>query len=118
MWSEVLVKLDCTNKSLQGKSATLDVASNLLSGLAKNIQHLRDEGEVHKYEAKAKNVCDSMSIKSSFTVKRLRKVERMTEDEAHLICAEKSFELECFKVYDRLISEIKKQIRYLSHHFF
>ncbi|GBN36368.1 hypothetical protein AVEN_183503-1 [Araneus ventricosus] len=46
-WSEALVKLDCTNKSLQG-SATLDVASILLSGLAINIQHLRDEG-VHKY---------------------------------------------------------------------
>ncbi|GBN20243.1 hypothetical protein AVEN_177255-1 [Araneus ventricosus] len=112
MWSEVLVKLDYTNKSLQGKSATLDVASSLLSGLAKNIQHLRDEG-VRKYEAKAKNVCDSMSIKSSFAVKRLRKVKKMSgemaEDDAHLICTEKSFELECFKVYDRLISEIKSR---------
>ncbi|GBM18504.1 hypothetical protein AVEN_252286-1 [Araneus ventricosus] len=76
MWSEVLVKLDCTNKSLQGKSATVDVASSLLCGLEKNVQHLRDEG-VHKYASKAKNVCDSMSIKSSFTVKRLRKVKRM-----------------------------------------
>ncbi|GBN99843.1 hypothetical protein AVEN_155776-1 [Araneus ventricosus] len=31
------------------------------------------------------------------------------EDEAHLICTEKSFELECFKLYDRLISEIKSR---------
>ncbi|GBM02951.1 hypothetical protein AVEN_269865-1 [Araneus ventricosus] len=112
IWSEVLVKLDCTNKSLQGKSATLYVASSLLTGWAKNIQHLPDEG-VHKYADKAKNVCDSMSIKSSFTVKRLRQVKRMAgeiaEDEAHLVCAEKSFELECFKVYDRLISEIKSR---------
>ncbi|GBN89160.1 hypothetical protein AVEN_214766-1 [Araneus ventricosus] len=96
MWAEVLVKLDCTNKSLQGKSANLDVASSFLSCLAKNIQHLRDEG-VPKYAGKAKNICDSMSNESSFTVKRLRKVKRMTgemaEDEAHLICAEKSFEL-------------------------
>ncbi|GBM14811.1 hypothetical protein AVEN_99856-1, partial [Araneus ventricosus] len=112
MWSEVLVKLECTNKSLQGKSAALEVASSLLSALANNIQHLHDEG-VHKYAAKAKTVCNSMSIKSSFTVKRLRKVKKMAgemaEDEAHLICAEKSFKLECFKVYDRLISEIKSR---------
>ncbi|GBO33437.1 hypothetical protein AVEN_119250-1 [Araneus ventricosus] len=110
IWSVVLVKLDCTNKSLQEKSATLDVASSLLSGLAKNIQHLHDEG-VHKYAAK--NVCDSMSIKSSFTHKRLKKVKgmagEMAGDEVHLICAEKSFELECFKLYDRLISEIKSR---------
>ncbi|CAL1298137.1 unnamed protein product [Larinioides sclopetarius] len=110
MWSEVLVNLDCTNKSLQGKSATIDVTSSLLSGLAKSIQYLRDEG-VQKYTDKAKNVCDSMSIKSIFSIKRLRKVKRMagemTQDEAHLICAEKSFKLECFKVYDKLISEIE-----------
>ncbi|CAL1300149.1 unnamed protein product [Larinioides sclopetarius] len=109
MWSEVLVKLDCFNKSLQGKSATIDVTSNLLSGLAKSIQYLSDEG-VQKYTDKAKNVCDSMSIKSIFSIRRLRKVKRMagetTQDEAHLICAEKSFKLECFKVYDKLISEI------------
>ncbi|GBM96053.1 hypothetical protein AVEN_111447-1 [Araneus ventricosus] len=37
MWSEVLVKLYCTNKSLQRKSATLDVASSLLSGYAKTF---------------------------------------------------------------------------------
>ncbi|CAL1277017.1 unnamed protein product [Larinioides sclopetarius] len=110
MWSEVLVKLNCTNKSLQGKSATIDVTSSLLSGLAKSIQYLRDEG-VQKYTDKAKNVCDSMSIKSIFSIKRLRKVKRMagemTQDESHLICAEKSFKLECFKVYDKLISEIE-----------
>ncbi|GBM24184.1 hypothetical protein AVEN_4938-1 [Araneus ventricosus] len=76
MCFEVLVKLDCTNKSLQGSSATIDVAPSLLSGLAKNIQHLREE-EVHKHAAKAKDVCDSMSIKRSFTIKRLRKVKRM-----------------------------------------
>ncbi|GBM37032.1 hypothetical protein AVEN_31873-1 [Araneus ventricosus] len=108
MWSEVLVKLEYTNKSLQGKRAALEVASSLLSGLANNIEHLHDEG-VHKYAAK--NVCDSMFIKSKFTLKRLRKVKgmagEMAEDEAHLICTEKSFALECFKLNDRLKSEIK-----------
>ncbi|GBN99842.1 hypothetical protein AVEN_155775-1 [Araneus ventricosus] len=66
MWSEVLVKLECTNKSLQGKRSALEVASSLLSGLAVDIEHLRDE-RVHKHAAK--NVCDSMSIKSNFTLK-------------------------------------------------
>ncbi|GBM48142.1 Cathepsin L [Araneus ventricosus] len=60
-------------------------------------------------QAKARKVCESMPMKRSFTVKRLRKVKRMAEDEAHSICAEKSFELKCFKVYDRLISEIKSR---------
>ncbi|GBN13070.1 hypothetical protein AVEN_113846-1 [Araneus ventricosus] len=49
-----------------------------------------------------------MSIKSSFTLK-IKKGKGMAGDEAQLICAEKSFELECFKLYDRLISEIKSR---------
>ncbi|GBN93649.1 hypothetical protein AVEN_259050-1 [Araneus ventricosus] len=101
--------------SVHKENATLDIELSLLSGLSKNIKHLRDKA-VHNLRdeaAKVKTVCDSMPIRSSFTVKGLRKVKKMAgemaEYEAHLICAEKSFELECFKVYDRLISEIKSR---------
>ncbi|GBM11565.1 hypothetical protein AVEN_180126-1 [Araneus ventricosus] len=33
----------------------------------------------------------------------------VAEDQAHFICAKKSFQLECLKAYDRLISEIKSR---------
>jgi hypothetical protein len=72
MWCDVLSKIDCTNKSLQEKSITLDVAASLLSGLTKTIQFLRDEG-VQKYTTKAKVVCDDIGIESSFPMKRPEK---------------------------------------------
>lgn len=75
MWSEVLISLDCTNKSLQGKTITLDVTSSLLSGLAKKIESIRKVG-ITKYIEKAKLVCDTMKIPSGFSPKRLRKVKR------------------------------------------
>lgn len=112
MWSDVLISLDCTNKSLQGKGTTLDVASSLLSGLAKKVEDLRKEG-IKKYTEKAKAICDSMAIQSSFAVKRLRKVKRMAgetaEDEAHLLSSDKSFEIECYTVFDRIVSEMEKR---------
>lgn len=86
--TDVLISLDCTNKSLQGKTVTHDIASSLLSGLAKKIKYLREQG-VRKYTDKAKLICASMSIKHSFTEKRLGRVKKMAgemaEDEAHLI---------------------------------
>ncbi|XP_054276742.1 52 kDa repressor of the inhibitor of the protein kinase-like [Macrosteles quadrilineatus] len=109
IWTDVLISLDCTNKSLQGKTVTLDVASSLLSGLAKQIQHLREQG-VQKYIDNAKLICTSMSIDSSFAEKRLRRVKKMSgemaEDEAHLISSEKIFERECYSVFDKLMSEM------------
>lgn len=112
MWSDVLISLDYTNKSLQGKSITLDAASSLLTGLAKKVEDLRKEG-TKKYTEKAKATCGSLEITSCFRVKRLRKVKRMAgemaEDESHLLSAEKSFERECFVVFDRISSEMDKR---------
>lgn len=94
IWTDVLISFDCTNKSLQGKTVTLDIASSLLSGLAKKIKYLRKQG-VRKYTDKAKLICASMSIKNSFAEKRLGRVKKiagkMAEDEAHLISPDKTF---------------------------
>ncbi|GBO44742.1 hypothetical protein AVEN_144121-1 [Araneus ventricosus] len=108
------LKTHCDTRWSSGRQAVTALQKNLPS-VHKVLEHMTDRA--NKWTADAafgamillRHIDDKflclLEMWSEVLVKLVRKVKKMAgemaEYEAHLICAGKSFELECLKVYDR-----------------
>lgn len=81
IWNKILKHIDKTNKSLQTKDITIDMASKMLNGLYNSIQEIRDNN-FEDLLKNAKNTAIEMELSPEFLEKRRHKIKRMDGEEA------------------------------------
>lgn len=72
MWSHVLLTINFTNKSLQPKDISYDVAAKLVEGLCKRIQSLWDQ-DIGHFVYKAEVLCGDIGVECSLSSKSASK---------------------------------------------
>lgn len=81
IWNKILTHIDKTNKSLQTKDITIDMASKMLNDLYDSIQEIRDDNFEDSLK-NAKNTAIEMELSPEFLEKRRHKIKRMNGEEA------------------------------------
>ncbi|KAF2897617.1 hypothetical protein ILUMI_08557 [Ignelater luminosus] len=74
IWDPILESVDRVNVALQSKTITIDKASELIKGLIRQIQNIRETAD-NVFE-KAKKVCEECDIDDNFPEQRIKRVKR------------------------------------------
>ncbi|KAF2899269.1 hypothetical protein ILUMI_06906, partial [Ignelater luminosus] len=104
IWDPILESVDRVNVALQSKTITIDKASELIKGLIRQTQNIRD----NVFE-KAKKVCEECDNDDNFPEQRRKRVKRhnLSEslDAGYDITPQQSFKIQINEAIDKMIYE-------------
>lgn len=115
VWNKLLQCIDRTNKALQQKNISIDLATKLINGLRCTLQGLRDTGFAQNF-IEANNLALTMDIEITFSKKSNR--QRAKED--NNMSPEDLFKMQMYNVYDVLLAETDwryEQIKIINDDF-
>ncbi|KAF2885854.1 hypothetical protein ILUMI_20319 [Ignelater luminosus] len=107
IWDPILESVDRVNVALQSKTITIDKASELIKGLIKQIQNIRET--VKNVFENAKKFCEECDIDDNFPEERRKRIKRhnLSEslDAGYDITPQQSFKIQINEAIDKMISE-------------
>ncbi|KAF2882821.1 hypothetical protein ILUMI_23333 [Ignelater luminosus] len=107
IWNPILESFDKVNVVLQSKTITIDKASELMKGLIRQMQDIRET--VDNVFEKAKKVCEECDINDNFPEQRRKQVKRhnlsKSLDAGYDITPQQSFKIQINEAIHKMISE-------------
>ena len=117
LWYQILSLIDRENQSLQSKNISVDTASKHLSGLAKSIQNLKEQG-IDNIISAPEVMTNKIKIHPDFADKSKRKAKRATleeaEDESNLLTPVNDFQRQSNTVFDSILTQLQWRFETMS----